>query len=525
MLPCQVFSDNCAQLTGACRLWRATGRGVLSVGALVVLAGTGAEAQSLKNAMIAAYRHNPGLQSQRYKARASDEAVPRALSGYRPRLVGDAYYGGTTDRHAIGGPGSLQQTYGYGLKIEQPLFDGFQTRNGVLEAEAGVRASRHELKARENEILLQTAGAYLDVLRDEGIVLYRRKSLTSLKRELVAARERLGRGQVTQTDLEQARQRLSIAQSDLAKATGALEVSGLRFARIVGEAPRSLHLPGLPRRLMPANRRAAAEQALGESPIIAAAREKLEAAGHAVERVRGELLPSATLAGGYDRASNPSGTLRDEDGFSIMGRLRVPLYQGGEVSARVRQARQSASVLDREAEDVRLVVGEAVGAAWAELTTAKEREKLEEAAIDAAEKALAGVREEQRHGQRTLVAVLDAERELVEARIRILNTRRDLHVSAYALLRAIGNLTVASIAPDAEQYDPRAYYRQVRNKWWGTSTPDAGGDGFLGNRAPQGGRLPPPAALNGPKVPAVEANGWTTEVSDHRATRAAVRTH
>lgn len=454
--------------------------GQISLAALVAstMGITGASSQSLQDAMLAAYRNNPGLQAQRYQVRVSDEGVPRALSGYRPRVVGDAFYGATSER-GVGRGISDGQTYGYGLKIEQPLFDGFQTRNSVLEAKSGVRASRFELLARENEILLQTASAYLDVLRDEGIVLYRRKNMTALKRELVGARERLGRGHGTVTDLEQVRQRLALARSDLAQAGGTLEVSTLRFARVTGATPTDLRMPAVPVTLLPKSRRAATVVALGNSPIIAAARYKYEAAGYAISKVKGELLPSAKLVAGYDRSYNHSTTIGDEDGFSVIGRVRVPFYQGGEVSARVRQARHTALARDREVEDTRLRIGEAVGAAWSELVTARKRERLEVKAIASARRALGGVREEHRVGRRTVLDVLDAERELVNARIRILNTRRDLHVSAYALLRAVGSLTVARIVPDAERYNPKHHYAAVRNKWWGTATPTVAGEAFL----------------------------------------------
>ena len=153
-----------------------------------------AEAQALRDALIAAYRNNPALQSQRFRTRASDESVARARSGYRPRVSGEAFAGLTAARRDRDGE---EPTYGLGLSIEQPLFDGFQTHYAVAEAKSGVLASRNELKAQENEILLQTASAYFDVLRDEGILLYRRKTLNALRRELIGARQRMTHGDAT----------------------------------------------------------------------------------------------------------------------------------------------------------------------------------------------------------------------------------------------------------------------------------------------------------------------------------------
>jgi len=463
--------------------WPRRGWRIAAVGALIPCMSLPAQAQTLVEAFASAYRDNPGLQSERFRARATDERVPEALSGYRPKAYGEAFYGYTSLNRKgseLGRERDRDTTYGYNATIEQPIFDGFRTRNGVREAESEVRAAHQDLRARENEVLLQTATAYFDVLADEGIVLYRRKSLTALRRELVGARSRLERGRITVTDLEQLKQRTALARSDLEKASARERISALRFTRVTGRKAASLRMPRLPSRHLPKSLRAAARIAEANSPIIAAAALRHDAAKHAVNKIRGELLPDARIVGSYDRSFNETGAYPDEEAASIVGRVRVPLYQGGAVSARVRQAKSSAAGRDREIQDARLRIGEAVGAAWTEFKTARRRLGTDRLAVKAGEKALSSIREEERGGQRSVIDVLDAERELVNARIRLLNTRRDVHVSAYALLRAIGELTIKKMAPGVEQYDAKAHYRAVRNKWWGTSTPNAGGDGFLG---------------------------------------------
>ncbi len=477
--------------------WRAGfGAAVTTTLAGAMTAGSfaaSAEAQSLKQSMIAAYRSNPALQSQRFRTRASDEGVAEARAGYRPRVSADAYAGLTADRGNRRGDGD-GKTYGVGVSIEQPLFDGFQTHYAINEAKSGVLASRNDLAAQENEILLQTASAYFDVLRDEGVVLYRRKALNGLKRELIGARQRMEHGDATVTDVEQSRQRVALAEADLERAKGQLEISRLKFARIVGIAPSDLRMPKLPTRFIPKSRRRAVEVALEESPIIAASLNQHDAARHAVGKAKGALLPSASLVGGYDRSFNDrSTTTRDEDDLSLVGRLRVPLYQGGGASARVRRARALAHSRDREVVDQRNRIGEAVGAAWSELTAARRGLGLEQSAVTSAERALKGIREEQRVGSRTLTDVLDAERELVNARIRLLQTQRDLNVSAFALLRAMGTLTIENFAPEIERYKPDEHYQQVNAKWWGTDTPATRSDDLLGS----GRSAPRPAVAPG----------------------------
>ncbi|MEM7747108.1 MAG: TolC family outer membrane protein [Pseudomonadota bacterium] len=477
----------------------------------VVLAVTTGQlrAQTLSESFVAAYRHNPALQSQRYQARSIDETVPEALSGYRPKISGDAFYGTTSRDNANGGSNrDSNETYGYSARIEQPIFDGFRTRSGVSEAEAEVRASHQNLRAGESEILLQTATSYFDVLRDEGVVLYRRKTLTALRRELVGARERLGRGQATMTDVEQTKQRAALARSDLEQAAANLRISRIRFARVTSLKAKSLRMPRLPKRFWPGSLREAVGIAETNSPIIQAAQSKHESARHAIDKARGALLPEVTLVGSYNREFNTSSNIREDDAASVLGRVRVPLYQGGAASARIRGARHVAAGRDRDVRDAKLRVGEAVGAAWTELRAARRRRAIEEKAVQAGERALAAVREEQQAGRRTVLDVLDAERELVNLRIRLLTTQRDLHVTTYALLRSTGLLTINKLVPGAERYDPKQHYRAVRGKWWGTSNPDAGGAGFLGSTQPE--KLDRGERHN---AGAAGVRGWSTKVN------------
>ena len=457
-------------------------RASLVMSAALLMMSCDAHAETLSEAMASAYRKNTALQSQRLKARAIDERIPTALSGYRPRVAATASYGRVSRNSNLLRKDGSNDTYGYGVSIEQPLFDGFITKNAVKESESDVRAARQELRAFENEVLFETATSYLDVLRDEGIVLFRRKNLTALRREMVGVKARLERGQVTATDLDQARLRLANAMSDLEASLAALKISKLRYTRVTHLPAASLRMPGLPKAHLPKGLREAGQLALRSSPVIAAAEHKSRSAQHAVSRVFGELLPSATVSAGYDRSFNePDLAARDDEQFSVVGRVRVPLYQGGSVSARVRAAKNTAASLGLDQRDTRLQISEAVSAAWAEMKSSGARVAADRRAEKASQRALAGIREEQRNGRRTVLDVLDAERDLVNARIRILQSTRDLHVSAYAVLRSIGHLTIDRFAPGTQRYDPSSYTRAVRNKWFGTTPPRTADDTLLGD--------------------------------------------
>ena len=92
--------------------------------------------------------------------------------------------------------------------------------------------------------------------------------------------------------------------------------------------------------------------------------------------------------------------------------------------------------------------------------------------VNAAEIALNGVREEARVGQRTTLDVLNAQQELVNARVALVTAQRDRVVASYTLLASVGRLSPQVLGLGVEVYDPAVHYHQVRDTWFGVRTPD-----------------------------------------------------
>ena len=92
--------------------------------------------------------------------------------------------------------------------------------------------------------------------------------------------------------------------------------------------------------------------------------------------------------------------------------------------------------------------------------------------VKAAENALNGVRREALVGQRTTMDVLNAEQELVNARVAVVTAQRDRVVASYTLLAAVGRLSPEVLGLKTESYDPTVHYQQIRDTWVGLRTPD-----------------------------------------------------
>ena len=213
----------------------------------LVIPTTAPAAETLSQALAAAYKFNPRLDAARSIQRATDEEVPRALSGYRPSITGsaDTSYELQTTR-PTGGIGSSKtesNPRGYEIGAVQPIFRGFRTKNAVSAAEATVRAGWEALRTTEASVLLEGVTAYMDVVRDQAILTLRENNVTVLTRDLKATQDRFAVGEVTRTDVAQAQARRAgaVAALDLARAN--LKTSRATFERVVGHPPSGLVEP------------------------------------------------------------------------------------------------------------------------------------------------------------------------------------------------------------------------------------------------------------------------------------------
>ncbi len=427
-----------------------------------------ASAETLKEALHAAYKFNPRLDAARAIQRATDEEVPRALSGYRPSIVGSAdtsYQLQTTSP-----PGSAVESNprGYQVGLTQPIFRGFRTKNAVSAAEATVRAGWEALRTAESSVLLEAVTAYMDVVRDQAILLLRENNVTVLTRDLKATQDRFSVGEVTRTDVAQAQARRAgaVAALDLARAN--LKTSRATFERVIGHPPSRLVEPRAAASV-PKSLAASTEIASRESPAVVAALYREQAARFNIDLIRGELLPTIQLEANYGRRFDPTPTIEATETTTVTGRLSVPFYTGGEVQARVRQAKHTHVQRLQEIEQARTEVQAQVVTAWSQLQAARAAVDSDQATVAANRIALAGVREEERVGQRTLLEVLNAEQELLNAEVTLATDRRNVVVASYTVLSTIGRLNAQELGVAALVYDPEQHYNEVRRKWFDIS--------------------------------------------------------
>ncbi|KJS35745.1 MAG: hypothetical protein VR70_15130 [Rhodospirillaceae bacterium BRH_c57] len=437
--------------------------------AILLLGAAPAGAMTLEEALAAAYVGNPTLQAQRAALRATDEQVPQALSGWRPRVALNGSAGRVWSDSSISGDTTLNSRQA-GATLTQPLFRGFRTVNSVDAAENVVLSARSQLASVEQQILLNVAEVYSNVLRDQAVVELSVNNEQVLRRQLGATQDRFEVGEITRTDVSQAESRVARARASRITAEGQLMASRATFQRLVGVPPENLEPPAqLP--ALPGTLEEAVARALEEQPDVVAAVYGARAAEDVVDVVRGELLPEVSLQASHNRGWDTQVRGQRADTSQIVANVAVPLYQSGAVYSRVREAKSTAGQRRIQVEQAQVAARERAIQAWENLVSARAEIESREAQVDAATTALDGVQREAQVGARTVLDVLDAEQELFIANVDRVGAQRTQRVAAFALLAATGGLTAENLGLPVEVYDPSVHYQAVRNKWFGTDSP------------------------------------------------------
>ncbi|HEY8381721.1 MAG TPA: TolC family outer membrane protein [Microvirga sp.] len=454
---------------------------------MALTAGSSASAETLESALARAYGNNPTLNAQRANVRATDENVPRAKSGNRPRINATADVGASFSesespasfsRNAFNpvNPNRSNVTRttprGVGLQVDQSLFNGYRTENSIRQAESAVLSARETLRNNEQNVLFDSASAYMNVLRDTAILNLQRNNVEVIEEQLRQTRDRFNVGEVTRTDVAQSEARLAGSRSQASLAEANLRTSIARFRQVVGVEPRQL-APGRPLdRLVPPSLEAALRIAFNEHPAIIASLHGVDVAELQVKINEGELAPQLGLSGSVNRRYDVQSPGTEVTSASIVARLTVPIYEGGEVYASVRQSKETAGQRRLEADGIRDQVRAAVISSWGQLEAARAQVVAAQLQVEAAETALNGVREEARVGQRTTLDVLNAQQELLNARVNLITAQRDRVVASYAVVQASGRLNSRALGLSVQHYSPKLHYDQVKDLWGGTTTPD-----------------------------------------------------
>jgi outer membrane protein len=332
--------------------------------------------------------------------------------------------------------------------------------------------ARETLRVTEQQVLLDASTAYMNLLRDQAILDLNRRNVEVLTEQLKQTRDRFNVGEVTRTDVAQAESRLAAGRSALLGAQANYVTSQANYRRVIGVDAGRL-APGTPvDRLSPAVLNIAIDQGQRQSPSVLAAMYGVDIAELTVKISEGALYPNLGLTAGVSQLYNQQLGFNRQTVASILGTLTVPIYQGGAEYSAIRQSKETVGQQRLNLDVNRDQARETVVASWGQLDAAKAQIEATTAQVNASEIALNGVREEARVGQRTTLDVLNAQQELVNARVALVTAQHDRVVASYTLLSSVGGLSMQHLGLNVVIYDPQVHYQQIRDAWIGVRTPD-----------------------------------------------------
>ena len=422
-------------------------RSLLTVIIAVLSSSTyAAGGETLDQAMSAALESSLELAADREQLGATGQEIAIGQAGYFPRvsLQGSASRGRSASTQLIApNPSNLglnQQSAGYSVTLEQPLFDGLRTYNAVQEARETTDAARDQLRSARQRVQLDAVKAYMALLRDRATAGLLTRSAEMLAQDLDMTGRLENQGQATRTDIDQTTARLEAARAALAEAEATVAASEVTYELAVGHAPAALTQPQVPDAALPSSLPQAQSVVVQSHPEFTAALHRVNAARRAVEKVKADFLPQVSLDATYARTYSNPAQITDTGNGEVSVQVALPVSLGGETIAKLRQAnfvlRQR---LDEAAAKRRELVAQ-VASIWSGLAGLRKQVELNHRSAVSSEQALRGLRVQRKAGEKTELDVLNAEADLVQAKLSEIRSRSDLVVAAYALLAGTGKL-------------------------------------------------------------------------------------
>lgn len=417
---------------------------------------TAVSAQSLTDALIAAYTNSATLKAQRAVLRSTDEGVAQAIAAKRPTLAASltSSFTGSTSANILGKTSTTSTSLA--LSSTLTLWDGGSSDLAIEIAKLSVAVGRDGLIDTEQSVLLAAVTAFMDMRGNAAFLQLAENNLRVLNRQVQASKDRFEVGEARRTDVNLAEAAAAAALANLALRQGTLEISRAAYFTATGTYPGVLKTPpALPR--VPTSLDSAIALGQRNHPAVLQAQKAAKIAQLNVYRAEAAMKPSLTASGSLSRtesSANVSGLT-----LSITGTM--PISQGGRLTSLHRQA---IALHEQSLANVQLAglqVKQAVTAAFAQLQIARASITAQQKQVRASRVALRGIREEADLGARTTLDVLNAEQDLVTAESNLVDAKRNEYVAVYSLLSAMGLLTVEHLGLGLKTYNPKTNYNKV----------------------------------------------------------------
>ncbi len=430
---------------------------------LMVCSSAGANAESLKAALTAAYANNPNITSALLSVNSAAENVALAKSGKLPSIGVSA--SATESAGIAGGQVGTTSNYQVGLSYQQTLFDNLKTDANIEQARALAEASTYALRNEEQNVLLSVVNAYMSVILNTQLVKLRQDTMSFYQTQVKASQDRLKIGEGTKIDVSQAQASLASAVASYKAAIAGVQSSQASYVRWVGHKPQNLSGSYSFGSLIPSSVDRAIALADDRHPAILAAKAAIRAAQAGSDAANAAFGPTVSVVGTICGLECGSGSINTSLAGSVKLSLNVPIYEGGALGAGVRKANIGQIKSSIDAQSARDQVNEAVVTSWSALQNAIAQIDSANSALAANQLSLDGVIQERDVGQQTTLDVLNAEATLTTSKEAIITATSNRITAAFSLIAATGRLSARDLGLATPTKSGETYAAKVEDVW------------------------------------------------------------
>ena len=412
-------------------------------------------ADSLEEELATLLIDHPQIKAGQKTVEARRQEISKSWAGYFPTLSST----GTIGPQYVDSPGERTRLQDQdhkvwsrtgitaGVTATQNLFNGYNTASLVKTARLTKEIAELTLKGTRQNILFEETSSYIDVLRQMRLIDLARNNEMTIQRQLNLEDERVRRGSGIAVDVLQAKSRLQLAKERRVNFEGALEDSVSRYFQVYGHAPNleTITDPVPPVEMIPSELERAIDIALVENPALDNSNATVEVARERRILVKSEYFPSFDLVGTWNFEKNNNTVIGIRRDYSVAVQSSWDLFTGFSTSASMMQAGYDYRASKDNHDFVARKVVEQTKLAWQALLTTRLRMELLENAVNIAGEVFDSRKKLREAGKETVINVLDAENEVINAQINFTSASYDERLAVYQLLQAMGRLNTVHL--------------------------------------------------------------------------------
>jgi outer membrane protein len=402
---------------------------------------------NLSDAYRAAAAHDPIYAAAQSAYRAAQERIPQARAGLLPNIGLNA----NTRYNDVEGSLFSDEfnSNSWGVTANQPIYRA-QNMVSYGQAKVSVQQAGYQLKASEQDLILRTARAYIDVLAAQDNLAFTLAQKDAFAEQLASAKRNFEVGTTTVVDTHEAQARYDLANSQEITARNVLEIKRRALRNLTGKEVNTLAtltpepMPFAPE---PANVDEWVSRSQQDNLDVRIRQQAKEIADREIDRTRAGHHPTLDLTAGYTDASNQNfGTVQIDTKTTYVGlEFALPIYQGGLVSSQVREAVANQERVRQELEDALRNAALQTRDAYFNVLSTQSQVKALEAALASSVKSLESTQVGLEVGVRTNIDVLNAQQQVTSAQKELALARYLSLIALLNLKASAGTLTAADL--------------------------------------------------------------------------------